>query len=347
MYIEKILHNIKDKINLNSYYNKLSKKHSKIIYLLATENYGNLGDHHIAKSEINFIKKYIENVYVEEIPASEIFHRLQYMKKYIRKNDLVCLPGGGNIGNQYMWSEKLKRYVISELKDYKIIVFPQTIFYTDDEEGSIEFNKTKNVLESCKNIHLFVREKYTYDFVKNNININVYLTPDIVLSSKYKQNSSRNGIVLCLRNDSEKLLNDEQTEFIYDLVNELGLDVTITDTQVDYHIELNDRDRKLNEIISTIQSAQLVITDRLHGMVFCAISGTPCIALSNYNKKVIGTYEWIKDLAYVNFLEDIKELPNEINRMLDVSIEDCNYPLDEMLDKYKPLIDVLQSLYKV
>ena len=37
--------------------------------------------------------------------------------------------------------------------------------------------------------------------------------------------------------------------------------------------------------------AQLVITDRLHGMVFCYLTNTPCIVFSNYNHKVLGTYE--------------------------------------------------------
>lgn len=53
------------------------------------------------------------------------------------------------------------------------------------------------------------------------------------------------------------------------------------------------------------QKSKLVITDRLHGMVFCAISGTPCIAFSNYNHKVKGTYDWIKDLDYIKYVDNI------------------------------------------
>lgn len=36
------------------------------------------------------------------------------------------------------------------------------------------------------------------------------------------------------------------------------------------------------------RECELVITDRIHGMIFAAITGTPCIALSNY--KIKGTY---------------------------------------------------------
>ena len=53
--------------------------------------------------------------------------------------------------------------------------------------------------------------------------------------------------------------------------------------------------------------AKLVITDRLHGMIFAAISETPCIVFSNYNHKVGGTYEWIKQLPYIRYVENMGE----------------------------------------
>ena len=50
--------------------------------------------------------------------------------------------------------------------------------------------------------------------------------------------------------------------------------------------------------------ARLVITDRLHGMIFSAITGTPCVALNNSNGKVGFEYEWLKNLPYIGFVDD-------------------------------------------
>ncbi len=42
-----------------------------------------------------------------------------------------------------------------------------------------------------------------------------------------------------------------------------------------------DRMEELNSKFAEFLSSGLVITDRLHGMIFAAITGTPCIALDN------------------------------------------------------------------
>ncbi|MFB8735822.1 polysaccharide pyruvyl transferase family protein [Bacillus sp. SL00103] len=33
--------------------------------------------------------------------------------------------------------------------------------------------------------------------------------------------------------------------------------------------------------------AQVVVTDRLHGMIFCAITKTPCVVLRSFDHKVM------------------------------------------------------------
>lgn len=48
-------------------------------------------------------------------------------------------------------------------------------------------------------------------------------------------------------------------------------------------------------------SAELVITDCLDGMIFFEITGTTWIVLSDYNYKVRGIYEWIQYLSYICF----------------------------------------------
>jgi len=47
--------------------------------------------------------------------------------------------------------------------------------------------------------------------------------------------------------------------------------------------------------LNDFSSSKLVVTDRLHGMVFAALAGTPCVVMGNCNYKVKGIYNWIEN----------------------------------------------------
>ena len=52
-------------------------------------------------------------------------------------------------------------------------------------------------------------------------------------------------------------------------------------------------------------NSKVVITDRLHGMIFCAITKTPCIVTRSLDHKVIESYKWIKNLNYIRLVEGL------------------------------------------
>mgnify|MGYP000131626154 FL=1 len=68
-----------------------------------------------------------------------------------------------------------------------------------------------------------------------------------------------------------------------------------------------NRELLLKQKIKEFQSAELVITDRLHGMIFAAITGTPCIAFDNFNAKVKKVYAYLKDTCIVKLVHDFQE----------------------------------------
>ena len=47
------------------------------------------------------------------------------------------------------------------------------------------------------------------------------------------------------------------------------------------YINKKVEEEKIEEMLKKYRKCQLVITDRLHGMIFAAITSTPCIALGN------------------------------------------------------------------
>lgn len=51
--------------------------------------------------------------------------------------------------------------------------------------------------------------------------------------------------------------------------------------------------------------------NRVHGMIFCAITGTPCIVIDSKSSKVRGCYKWIRNLDYIRFADNVSQIVNE------------------------------------
>lgn len=88
--------------------------------------------------------------------------------------------------------------------------------------------------------------------------------------------------MLCLRNDLEKTRTEQQEKEIRRVAGGIfGDDVCDTDMCVDHMILPQNRADELNSKYEQFKHAQLVITDRLHGMIFAAITGTPCVVINS------------------------------------------------------------------
>lgn len=82
-----------------------------------------------------------------------------------------------------------------------------------------------------------------------------------------------------------------------------------------------DREQKLDEMFTRCRQAQLIITDRLHGMIFAAITSTPCIALKSYNHKITSSKDNFKHLGYIRYIEDVKDVEEQIKYLLNTKFE--------------------------
>ena len=127
--------------------------------LIGTPAHGNLGDHAIAEEEKNFIKEYFSeyNLYEIIMPLYNICQ--EKLKKLITPKDIIIISGGGWMGNLWLHNEITIRNIIKSYLDNNIIVFPQTIFYTNDEEGKKECKITSGYISGHKNLILCLREK--------------------------------------------------------------------------------------------------------------------------------------------------------------------------------------------
>ena len=210
---------------------------------------------------------------------------------------------------------------------------------TDDgDNGEDKMKKSAAVYNKHKYLKICAREKISYELVCNLYN-DVVLMPDMVLSmNESNQESVRSGCLLCLRNDIEKTLDLKESNKYLDELKELfhGA-VCITDTDSSDCIPIENRNAAINEKLDEFRSAELVVTDRLHGMIFSAITGTPCIVLNSKSHKITGCYEWIKHLDYITLYKDkesIFDLYNQIPKQCNRYNNDYLQPYFSELKKY-------------
>ena len=174
---------------------------------------------------------------------------------------------------------------------------------------------------------------------------NILLTPDIVLSATMEtfgvQPHSRSGVLLCMRGDVEKQLSAEQEGQIKAELERLGLTYTVTDMHTGERLTKENRLACARSNMDEFSAAKLVITDRLHGMIFAAISETPCIAFGNYNHKVSGTYEWLRHLPYVKYVTSIEEMKQFLPELL--GMEDCHFDREPLMPHFEKLAEVVKE----
>lgn len=287
------------------------------IYIFGIPIHGNLGDQAILYAEEKFLKDNYSQYKIIEVPSK---FNSRFLKKIVR-NDLIIYTGGGFLGSLWPNEEYLFRSTLKMFSENKIIVFPHTFFFEENQIGEEILNESIEIYSKHKNLHLICREKYSYDFMKKNFSkCNIYLCPDIVLYlNKFNNNDIKNGIAFCLREDKEKV-NCNKTDY-EDLLFKLGYKKCDNlSTVVNKNIFPMFRKLNIKNKIKEFSKYELIITDRLHGMIFSYLAGTPCIVFQNKSYKIKGVYEWIKNIKSVKLVDDLSE--NIIKEMLNQNNDD-------------------------
>lgn len=285
------------------------------IYFLDAPSYGNVGDQAIAYAIRMFSVKYFPDYEFVEILQDDLPQYTEFLKKSINAEDMIFLTGGGNMGNVYRIYEATRRFVIKNFPNNKIIVFPQTIAYTENIFGKISLATSQRIYGAHKQLTLMARERFSYEKMQNLYPKNrVILCPDIVLSLQRSEDiSARKSIGICLRNDIESALIAQDREYIAASLQQLSIPIeTITTITDATHITKENRERIVLDKLDEIAKCRLFVTDRLHGMIFAVLTHTPCIVFENSNGKVRGVYAWVKDSSRVKLIGNIKDLDNAV-----------------------------------
>lgn len=312
----------------NPEYSRFRGKKKVIITLAA--DYGNLGDVAITYAQKEYLKYKYPDYELIELPISKTFTHLKALKKVCSTEDIITTIGGGNMGDLYDSIEYSRQFIIKNFPKNKIISFPQTIDFSDTKEGKKKLKRAIKVYSHHKNLTIVAREKVSYEIMKKVYSKNnVVLSPDIVMSlNMIEPQFEREGITICLRNDKEKLIDSKSQSELISTIEKNYSNIQYYDTHIGInHIEDPQREEELQKIWKAFKKSKVVITDRLHGMIFCYITKTPCIVFPNNNHKVKGCFEWIKDCGYIKLCEnsDLSRLSDVIKEMYLIKEENVKY----------------------
>lgn len=325
--IENIMSNncVVQYIERKKFYALFDAKVKTRIFIIGVPEYNNLGDNAILLGQHNCIKRAFPEGTIIDISRTEYYKYRDFIIANIGENDVLTGQGGGNMGDEWFIEEKLRRDLIADFPQKNILIFPQTIFYNPTDLGETEKKNSINFYNE-KRITLIARELVSYDIMKQLYpNANIIMTPDMVLSLDKRDFLitdiiERTDLLICLRSDEEKALS-------YDAECKIKMAASKFDyptKNIDMYagcaiINKNNRMRLLCEKMKEFAKSKLVITDRLHGMIFAAVSETPCIVFGNYNYKISGSYEWISKLGYIKFLSDVGEIDDAIAELLKIA----------------------------
>ncbi|MGP7818741.1 polysaccharide pyruvyl transferase family protein [Niallia sp. 01092] len=326
-------------------------KNQKKIVIFSTPVSGNLGDQAIAYAQKNFIETYYSDYIYIELALNEVMPYAKNLKNILTNKDILFINGGGNMGDEYYNEDYTRRFIIKYFKESNIISFPQTIHFSETTEGRKTFEKTKDIFNNNIKFQLVARESRSLEIMKNNFNSKkVLYTPDIVLSlDKRRPGTKREGAIICLRDDLEGKLDNNFKKVLEEVLKRKFEKTRYFDTDIDAKLGKETREKELNVIWNAFAESEVVVTDRLHGMIFCAITGTPCIAFKNYNHKIQYSYiDWLSKIPNIKFVDSVQENVSEkdVEEMIDeirgVETDESFYKW--IIKQYQPIFNHIEKL---
>lgn len=284
--------------------------------LFNSPDYGNLGDHAIAMAEKELFQKLFPDVDFIEIACEQYMKENRLISNVIQEGDVLIITGGGYLGSLWLWLEDLTKNIIQRFPKNKIILFPQTLYFESTHLGEAERCSLSSVFNSHRDLTIMLRDMPSYQLALKLFGKSVrkLLIPDIALSLKYENVQERAGSLMCFRADKESdgINQDKIREFL----QKRRAMAEYIDTVVEEDVHLNNRKRYVKDMLDKISRAEVVVTDRLHAMIFCVVTGTPCVAFDNVSGKLAGTYDWLRTHNHVALCHGEEHLEECVEKVL-------------------------------
>lgn len=293
----------------------------KRIWYFCVPTHSNLGDQAQACCIEKYFRKFFSDHIVFKLSnnAFDFYEEkiLMILKEKIKETDLIFFQSGYTFTGIHPY-ENMHRKIVENFPYNKIVFLPQTVKFKNQKI----LENVQNFYGKYDNIYFFARDKISYDIYKSIFpeHRNVHCFPDIVTTEigNYDfNNNERNGILLCVRNDVEKLYSFQEISLFKEKLQKIAK-VSLSDTDSETkENSLKEYWKKIEETIDDYAQYQVIITDRYHGTIFALIANTPVIILKTTDHKVVTGADWFEgvyeDYVYVvNDLEEASQVAQQI-----------------------------------
>ena len=307
------------------------KDQRKIIYTITPPpRWKDIGDHAQVVAIDQWLKRTYPGMPVLEMDKDRARYFLPALKWLTGPDDLILLHSGGNMGDRAMWSERIRRLIIRSFPDNRIVSLPQTIFFSDTPRGHEEYDNTRHIYAEHNDLTIVARDPLSEKIARTMFpHARIGCAPDFVLSlSPPPRPDVPDGhepqLLLVLRRDNEAFISPEDRDSLKDL---LPYPSTWFDTVTAGPIDEKDRGAILDQCLDRFRDADVVVTDRFHGMIFSVITRTPCVALRSIDHKILAGKHWFRDVPFIRFAESVTDIPRlveEVRTVTDRTIPDYN-----------------------
>lgn len=326
-------------------------KYKYDVMLSGYYGYGNIGDETLLHAIIHNLKikkpdikiivlthkrdSFLDENNIDSISRTNIFK----IRKYL-KNTKLYVNGGGSLLQDSTSTKSLLYYLYLLNTAHKLGV--KTYLYAN---GMGPFQKEKNILRVKKTLDktyfITLRDKLSFDFVKslNLKNQNIVLTSDeifgINIPCKKNIDSKDDYMVISLRDwhkkdksiyiKLSKLITNIhdmynlKPVFILSKQNDLKITKILYD-MIDIPSAEIHYDNSFEDIINTISKAKLVMSIRLHPLIFGLCADVPVYGIS-YDPKIAGILDLVEYPYYCDMYKfNIKKAMDKITNLLNNGI---------------------------
>ena len=261
----------------------------------------------------------------------------------------VLLNGGGNFGDLYLGQQQQRERVLRELQDITLVQMPESIFFTEREN----LERVRDLIAAHGDFHLMVRETRSFDIATRDLGVSPTLSPDHALAlgprkrraspvsdilwvswmpgaKEYRAESAppedapaithldwldgaeKAGEGASWRTRRAFAFNSQSfTEHNQGIALDASLRPKLARTYDPMARRWVDRG------FDILGSARVVVTNKLHAHVFCALTGQPHVVLDNSYGKVLGVVDaWTRDLPGVHIARDAEHARDLANQLL-------------------------------
>ncbi len=290
------------------------------VWYFGVPTHPNLGD----QAQKFVIEKWLQNNYpkaeIIKIPSKAFnagAHRvLRIIQDLMQPNDLIVMQSGHTMNGLHD-DETPHRLASTYFPDNRIVFFPTSICFVSKHGKELD----RKTIGLHLNTLFLARDAVSAQIARELYpRLDIRLYPDVVTSliGKYYYDNQREGVLLCARNDGEKL-------YSYAAIDKLAsnlsgfCDVSRTDTTVKWDgIDLDSQEAwtGIEGVIESYSRKRVIVTDRYHGTIFARIAGTPVVVLKTNDHKVVSGAKWFTDagdegIVVADNLEDVPRLVSD------------------------------------